>query len=77
MNPVDLASTLVPVALDLLDVMPDCDIERVVITADVIGGEPYWDVCVRDKSGWVTTFHGFKDDEDDKPPEGNRYKAGV
>ena len=75
MNPVDLASALVPVALDLLDIMPDCDIERVVITADVIGGEPYWDVCVREVGGWVTTLHGevggwvttlygFEDDED-------------
>ena len=64
MNPVDLASSLAPVALDLLDIMPDCDIERVAITADVIDGEPYWDVCVREKNGWVTTFHGFKDDED-------------
>lgn len=60
MTPLDMASTLAPLAMELVDVMPGTEVERVVLTADVIDGEPYWDVCVRSRDGWVTVLHAFE-----------------
>lgn len=47
------------VAEDALEILNESGLKRVTITADVIGGSPYWDVTAIDSDDMCMTLHAF------------------
>lgn len=49
------------VAEDALEILKEAGLKRIAITADAIGGSPYWDVTAIDHDGCCMTLHAFQD----------------